>query len=97
VGYTQDFPVFTGKVRTNIATRYSASYTVTDFNIPMQYEQNAFWRTDASVAYHSAGERWNVQAYVQNIEDKRQLGVISFSNFTLSEPRLFGIRGHVEF
>jgi iron complex outermembrane receptor protein len=97
VGYTQDFPVFTGKVRTNIATKYSSSYTVTDFNIPMPYEQNAFWRTDASVAYHSAGERWSVQAYVQNIENKRQLGVISFSSFTMSEPRLFGVRGHVEF
>lgn len=97
VGYTQDFPLASGKVRANVATKYSSSYTVTDFNIPMPYEQDAFWRTDASVAYHAAADRWSVQMYVQNIEDKRQLGVISFSSFTLSEPRVFGVRGHVEF
>lgn len=97
VGYGQDFAVSSGKVKTTIATKYSSAYTVTDFNIPMPYTQKAFWRTDASLGYHAAGDRWNAQAYIENIENKRQLGVISFGSFTMGEPRQYGVRAHIEF
>lgn len=98
VGYTQDFSLPNGgRISANAATKYSSSYVVTDFNIPFQFKQNAYWRTDLSLGYFAPGERWYVQAFARNLEDKRTLGVINFSSFTLGEPRQFGVRAGFNF
>jgi iron complex outermembrane receptor protein len=97
LGYTQDFLLSRGRISASLSTKYSSSYKVTDFNLPLQFVQKAFWRTDASLGYFAPDERWFVQGFVRNLENKSTLGTISFSSFTLDEPRLYGVRAGFNF
>lgn len=97
IGYTHDFPVAAGRISAGFATKYSSAYTVSDFNVPRQFVQEAYWRTDAQIGYYAPKDRWYVQAFVRNIENKRQLGQYQFDTLTITDPRQFGIRGQVKF
>jgi len=52
--------------------KYSASYLLTDLSNVVQFRQKAFTRSDASLTYAAPGDRWTVQAFVENIENKLQ-------------------------
>jgi len=98
VGYTQDFGLANGgRISANAATKYSSSYVVTDFNVPFQFRQGAYWRTDLSLGYFAPGEKWYLQAFARNLENTRTLGVINFSSLTLGEPRQYGVRAGFTF
>lgn len=98
IGYTHTFPIGqAGSIRANVATKYSSEYFVTDFNIPSQYRQSAYWRSDASFGYFRSDDQWYLQAFVRNIENENTLGVVNFSSMTQNEPRLYGIRGGVHY
>ena len=105
LGYTQDFAMANGALVTAyIGSRYSSSYVLSNFAIatPVQYTQKAFTRSDMNISYNAAGDKWSVQGYVKNLENKTVLTGYSFSSFTgnqayLSEPRTFGIRASIRF
>lgn len=90
-----------------VGTKYSTSYVTTDtgferpansgnYTAPIQYKQQAFHKSNASLTYTTADDKTDVQFYVKNIENKSQLmGSVNFfgSNYGyMSEPRTFGIR-----
>ena len=105
LGYTQDISLANGASLTAyIGSRYSSSYVLSNFAIatPVQYTQKAFTRSDINLSYNAAGDKWSVQGYVKNLENKTVLTGYSFSSFTgnqayLSEPRTFGIRASIRF
>jgi iron complex outermembrane receptor protein len=97
IGYSHDFVTNGGKFTAGIATKYSGSYVLSDFNIPTQYTQKSFWRTDLSLAYRPMNEKWNIQMYVKNVENKRQLAINQFGTMTLTDPRTFGVRAQYHF
>ena len=105
LGYTQDIAIANGASLTAyIGSRYSSSYVLSNFAIatPVQYIQKAFTRSDINLSYNAAADKWSVQGYVKNLENKTVLTGYSFSSFTgnqayLSEPRTFGLRASVRF
>jgi iron complex outermembrane recepter protein len=52
--------------------KYSASYLITDLSNVVQFRQKAYTRSDASITYAAPGDRFTVQAFVENIENKLQ-------------------------
>ncbi|MDG2533010.1 TonB-dependent receptor [Sphingomonas sp. HITSZ_GF] len=82
-------------------TKYSSSYTLTDFVTPFRYRQGSFTRSDASLTLAAPKDSWYLQAFVQNIENDYQ-AVAAPGNVTstapagatwgISEPLLAGVR-----
>jgi iron complex outermembrane receptor protein len=93
-------------------TRYNSGYYKSDLaglgdlgsntyiRTPAQYKQEAFTRSDLSLAYTAASGKYDIQAYVRNIEDKLQLNTLQpigadFATGTVARvtaPRTFGVR-----
>jgi iron complex outermembrane receptor protein len=93
IGVSQNFPLENGgRITGTAAVKYSDSYMVSDFGVPIQYKQPSYTRTDVTLGYYAPGGTWYVQAYGRNLENKRLLGLVEFGSFSLSEPRQFGIR-----
>jgi iron complex outermembrane receptor protein len=93
IGIQQNFPLSNGgRISATAAVKYSGSYMVSDFSGPIQYRQKSYTRTDVTLGYHSPDGNWFVQAFGRNLENERQLGLVEFGAFTLSEPAQYGIR-----
>ena len=58
-------------------------------------------RTDAHATYASADDRWDLQVYVRNIEDRNVATSYQFSGgqhgVYLAEPRIVGLRANIRF
>lgn len=105
LGYTHDWVLDNGgAVTAYVGTRYSSAYVLSNFAVaqPAQYTQKSYTRTDISTTYTAPGEKWYVQAYARNLENKNAMTGFAYSSLTgsnvyLSEPRTFGIRAGVKF
>lgn len=96
IGIQQNFPLENGgRISATAAVKYSDAYMVSDFAVPIQYRQPSYTRTDVTLGYHAPGGNWFVQAFGRNLENKRQLGLVEFGAFSLSEPAQYGIRAGV--
>ena len=60
------------KIKLRGLVKYSSSYLISDLSNVVQFRQNAYTRSDASITYATAGDRITVQAFVENIENKLQ-------------------------
>lgn len=105
LGYTHDWTLGNGAgITAYIGTRYSSSYVLSNFGVatPAQYTQASHTRTDFNATYSAAGDKWYVQAYGRNLENRTVMTGFSYSSLTgnqvyLNEPRSFGLRGGVRF
>lgn len=98
----QRFPLASGghiaaRVATTINSGYWTVFTHDDFT-----HQDSFTKTDANLTYYAANGRWNVQAFVRNLEDS----VVYYGSSSsegpghpaptfIDVPRTYGVR--VEF
>lgn len=62
----------------------------------------AYWLSDASIGLSGTDRKWSIAAYVNNIENKRVLGNLTYfaSNVitaVTSPPRIYGLRGRFSF
>ena len=106
LGYTHSWELPNDASLTAYAgVRYSTAYVLSDTGTPTQaprfFAQPSFTKSDFTLTYNSADDRWSVQAFVKNIENKAQLATL-FTNggssyATLTEPRTAGIRGSFRF
>ena len=91
-------------IRFRAFSKLSSSYLLSDFVDAVQFKQASFTRSDSSLTYVPKGEAFNVQLFVENIENKYQkIGspntysatLPNSTTFAVSTPRFFGVR--VEF
>ena len=105
LGYTHDWTLPGGAgITAYLGTRYSSSYVLSNFAVatPVQYTQASHTRTDFNATYNAAGDKWYVQAYGRNLENRSVMTGFSFSSLTgnqvfLNEPRNFGLRAGLRF
>ena len=105
LGYTHDWTLQDGAaVTAYVGTRYSTSYKLSNFAIatPIQYTQPSFTRTDVNVTYTAARDKWYVQGYARNLENRNVATGFAFSsitgsNFSLADPFTFGVRAGMKF
>jgi iron complex outermembrane receptor protein len=98
LGYTHTWDLESGaELKAYAGTKYSSSYVLSNFGTA-QFTQSAFHRSEARLSYRTADEKWQVQGFVKNIED-RNVAVsyvsVGGNSVFLSDPRTFGVRvGH---
>jgi iron complex outermembrane receptor protein len=99
LSYSHSFPFDNGaSVSATVGTRYSASYLINDYGNGLQFTQGAYHMSDANVTYAPAGDKWSLQGYVRNIENKTIMTnySASFAGFPatvgLGTPRTAGVR-----
>jgi iron complex outermembrane receptor protein len=101
LGYTYRHPLGNGDALSfNLRTKYSASYVLTDYTNGVQFTQPSYSKTDASLTYNAAGNKWYASAYVHNMEDSvqaSQIGYFGTWNLFSSEPRTYGVSAGVKF
>jgi iron complex outermembrane receptor protein len=99
LGYSHRLSFDSGAaLNATVGARYSAAYVLSDYGNGLQFTQGAHHMSDASLMYLPAGEKWSVQAYVRNIENKTIMTsyAASFAGFpatvSLGTPRTAGMR-----
>jgi iron complex outermembrane receptor protein len=102
LGYSHQFALNSGaSVTAYVGERFSTGYDLSNPATGARFNQTAYHKTDAHVTYASADDKWNVQAYVRNIEDRNVATSYqrsaSTDAFFLAEPRIVGVRANVKF
>lgn len=104
--YTHEWRLTQGSLTARVAGRYSSSYLVSDFVDAIQVRQKAFTRTDLNLRYRTEDDKYYVEGFVENLEDKIQMtgalggyipGAANSLSVAVSEPRLFGVRVGAKF
>ena len=96
-GYQHDFPVGPGHLLARLETRYEDSFWGT-FAQFRGTEQQDYFKTDASLTYYAADERWSVGLWVKNIENEAVISAATtgqfgpYANVFLEPPRTWGAR-----
>lgn len=69
-GYTQEFPLADGaRVTATARTQYRNGVFLWYTQLPSQY-QEGYTRSDLVLGYEAPDERWNLRAFVRNLENK---------------------------
>lgn len=94
LSWNRIWPLQSGaRIKTQVGTRYSSSYLVSDFVGAIQHRQKAFSRSDASASWVSPDGTYTVQAFINNIENKVQITAVGGNDdYSVSMPRLYGVR-----
>jgi iron complex outermembrane receptor protein len=95
-GITQTVPLAGGaNIQASARTRLSDSYYLSALGTLSQFRQPSFTKTDLSLTYNAAGERWYLQGFVRNLENSLVVSGASsgaYSGVTLQDPRTYGVR-----
>jgi iron complex outermembrane receptor protein len=90
-----------GSITGRVATKYSSGYLTSDFVNALQFEQDAFTRSDATLTYNDSQGRFSLMGFVKNIEDDLQMinapgnysaAIPNAAAIAISEPRMYGVR-----
>ncbi|MHA4869903.1 TonB-dependent receptor [Duganella sp. PWIR1] len=111
VSYEHRWELASGNLSLRWNTRFNSGYYKSDLagaglpvyaRLPAQYKQPGFTRSDLSLSYVPASGKFDLHAYVRNIEDKLQLnslqlgtnspGVDNAATARVTAPRTFGLR-----
>ena len=96
-GYQREYLVGAGRIVGRVETRYEDSFWGT-FAQFRGTEQQDYFKTDASVTYYSADDRWSAGLWVKNIENVAVLAATTTGQFGpyadafLEPPRTWGAR-----
>ncbi|MFD0668348.1 TonB-dependent receptor [Ramlibacter sp. MAHUQ-53] len=93
LGFTQQLPMADGSQWSLYAgTRYNSGYYISDFAAAVRYKQPSFTKSDLRVTYTPASDKYYVQAYVKNVENKVTIESRVPGSFFTGAPRTFGVR-----
>jgi iron complex outermembrane receptor protein len=96
-GYQHDFPLGAGYLRARADTRYESEFWGT-FTHARGTRQPGYFKTDASLTYHSADEAWSAGLWVRNLENEAVLAATTTGQFGpyadafIEPPRTYGAR-----
>ena len=102
LGGEQTIPLGDHKLVLAADTQYKSSrYVAFEYLLPQLAP--AFWRTDASITFAQADNRWSVTAFVRNIENYRDaasgtfFGAGNYLTIRSGAPRTYGVRVSAKF
>lgn len=101
-GYEHEFAVGDGHVTARVQTQLQSSSYLTVYNYRAG-RQDAYSRSDATLTYVSPGDRYSVQLFARNIENKRIFAQAEPDSFTgnhfyqFGTPRTYGVRLAVKY
>ena len=86
-----------GSLVANAMLNYSSKYYLTDLASLIDYIQPAFTKTDLSITYKAANDKFYIGAYVLNLENNVVLTTATFGSFNKPNTPIFGRDGTVNF
>lgn len=93
LGYTYTQPLsFGGNIDLGVHSYFSGSYVLSLVTLPAQYRQPAYHITDVNATYRFSGDKWYVQAYARNLENKIIVVNANTNAVVPSAPLTFGLR-----
>jgi len=102
-GYNHKFDVGKGTLDLGISSMFKSDYFLQVFNFEMD-RQEAYTKTDLNLTYRSPNNKWEIGAFVNNLEDNRIINYASFNggtiniyNWNFGAPRLIGLRTNFNF
>jgi len=98
LGWQHDWTLGNGGTLSGyVGSRYSSSYDVSDFVGAVHVNQDSFTRSDLRLTYTDASQKYFIQLFARNLEDKVQIVSLGDSGTAaVSEPRFFGVRTGVK-
>ncbi|HET7204486.1 MAG TPA: TonB-dependent receptor, partial [Steroidobacteraceae bacterium] len=96
-GYQRDFTAGAGNLRARIETRYEDEFWGT-FAQNRGTRQDDYFKTDASLTYYPADDRWSLGLWIRNIENVAVLAATTTGQFGpygdafIEPPRTYGAR-----
>lgn len=106
LGYTHNWDLDSGaRISAYLGSRLTTSYVLSDTGTatqaPRLFTQASTTKSDFTLTYSGADDKWSLQAFAKNLEDKSSaagLFTLNGSNYAyLAEPRTLGVRGSVKF
>ncbi len=90
-----------GTLTPGIQTYYNSGYILTDLT-PNYGNNEAYFKTDLRLAYRTADNKFNIQAFVNNVEDKAIITRAVYSNnrallVNFAPPRTYGVTAGFKF
>jgi len=97
-GYDHTFELATGSITAGFQSKVSTAYYVTQEQYLPGARQAGYSRTDASLRYDPADDKWSLSLWVKNLENKAQTSYIfpAYRRF-VAAPRTFGISAEYRF
>lgn len=93
LGYLYSQPLNgAGHLEMGVHTYFSAYYLLSDVAIPVQYRQPAYHITDVNATYSFPGDKWYIEAYGRNLENKIIVVNVGPTAAVPSAPLTFGLR-----
>lgn len=91
IGYQHTFEFSDmSSLTARVESKLSAEYTTTWEDVP-DNQQDDYHKTNASLTYLSADEKWQLSGYVKNIEDEPVNGGGGQGFLYIQDPRTYGI------
>ncbi|WP_343611047.1 TonB-dependent receptor [Novosphingobium sp.] len=94
-GIQHDFSFLQGKLTPRMQTHYE-SYSYLGIENYGYQRNDGYFRSDAMLTYEAPGAKWNLQAYVRNLENAVVITTANASfgayNYALAAPRTYGIK-----
>jgi len=101
LGYVHTFPLANGgKIDFGARSKISSSYVMQDLNNASFFRQPSYSKTDLTATYTAAEDRYYIQGFVKNVEDKITIAAAATGlagGVTIEEPRTFGVRVGAKF
>ncbi len=101
-GYIYTQPLANGgRLVASIRSKYSDKYAIINTNVNAQFWQPAYTTTDLSLRYNAPNDRWYLEGYVRNLEDKIAVTYVNTSpgwptlndgTVNTTDPRTYGVR-----
>lgn len=100
-GYAHTFNLGNGgNIEASVRTKFNSEYFMQDLTNLSQFRQPGFSKSDATLTYNAADDRWYLQAFVKNIENEITLAGAAtglVQSATIMAPRTYGVRAGVKF
>lgn len=104
LSFDHTFRATWGSINVGVISAYKSDYYLSATNF-LSEQQSSYTKTDFTLGYKSPSERYDVTAYVRNIEDERTFRQANFASsagadffrYQFSDPRTFGVKATVRF
>ena len=98
LGYAYKLPLSNGSgLELGVHSFFSAAYVVSVVTIPTQYHQPSYHITDVDATYRFTGDKWYVQAFAKNLENKIVVVAANTNLVVPSAPLTYGVRAGFHF
>ena len=96
-----DIPVGDGRLTPSAQVYYNSGFDNLDLNLPIA-KTGSYTKTDIRLTYVAAGDRFTLQAYVENLEDhavlnRTAIGANRSINASYAMPRTYGVKAGFKF